>query len=362
MNKESKKGKFNRLIKDKNQEEVDGSVKKNKINYNLLLIITFFTGVLLIISSYAWFYTSLDVKVDFFKMVVSNQTGLFISLDGIEFGSTVEISKDILMDNLKKTYPNHTNQWASSGLYSVSTNGVRDNNSNTFSVYGSSRLGYELNSDNERMVLNTTLINEEKTNPENVYIAFDIFLKNVSGSPKSDNVYLNEGTSIILTRGDDSDGTINSMRLGFLRMGTVSSKSDLATIQALDCLNVCESVIYEPNSYNHSDPSIERAKEYNVTLLNGTYNPTYAVINEGKYMELANGQAGSGIPLDIDHFAIQSTITSFNRALFQVPNGITKVRVYLWIEGQDMDSLESFSKGISISVTINLIKDLAGYY
>lgn len=40
---------------------------------------------------------------------------------------------------------------------------------------------------------------------------------------------------------------------------------------------------------------------------------------------------------------------------------MTKVRVYLWIEGQDIDSLETDSSGSDISVSINLIKDTKGY-
>jgi hypothetical protein len=47
--------------------------------------------------------------------------------------------------------------------------------------------------------------------------------------------------------------------------------------------------------------------------------------------------------------------------MFKIPNGITKFRAYVWIEGQDIDSLETYSRGADIYVAINLIKDLAGY-
>ena len=77
---------------------------------------------------------------------------------------------------------------------------------------------------------------------------------------------------------------------------------------------------------------------------------------------MANGQAGSGIPLDTEHFALQQTITNFDNPLFSLPNGVTKFRVYVWLEGQDLDSLETVSKGATIRITINFYKDLAGYY
>lgn len=96
-------------------------------------------------------------------------------------------------------------------------------------------------------------------------------------------------------------------------------------------------------------------------MIDGAYSPTYAVIAEGTKLEHVNGQEGSGIPLDTEHFALQNTITTFDNPIFQVPNGITKVRVYVWIEGQDMDSLETYSKGAGIGIYIDLEKDLAGY-
>ena len=44
-----------------------------------------------------------------------------------------------------------------------------------------------------------------------------------------------------------------------------------------------------------------------------------------------------------------------------MPNAVTKARVYIWLEGQDLDSLESYSKGTDLDVIINFVKDLAGY-
>lgn len=73
----------------KNEKQGHDSDEGKKVNFDNLLIITFLVGVILIVSSYAWFYATLDVRVELFKMVVSNHTGLFISLDGREFTSSV---------------------------------------------------------------------------------------------------------------------------------------------------------------------------------------------------------------------------------------------------------------------------------
>lgn len=391
-----------RSNKNKNAKKKKQSPEDKKNNFNLLLMATFFTGVLLIFSSYAWFYASLDVKVDFFKMEVSDEVGLFISLDGINYSNSVNISQDTIIDKLQNTYPNNTNQWASNGLIAVSSNGIKDRNSYNFNMY----MGYggpprsesesqdgsnyvdiinykpdlgdyfqddedcELDEDGtckeKTNYLSTSLINESKPSTLNYYIAFDFFLKNVTGSPYSDNLYLDEGTTVYYNddKHDDSDGIINSLRFGFVKIGTTSNRADAKTVQNLSCNNNCQMIIYEPNSTNHSAKSIERIKKHGVTLVNGEYAPTYAVINNGSYLEPAGGLPGSGIALDTKHFALQNTITDvdFDTPIFEIPNGVTKVRAYVWVEGQDVDSLETKSMGGIISIVINLIKDLAGYY
>ena len=47
--------------------------------------------------------------------------------------------------------------------------------------------------------------------------------------------------------------------------------------------------------------------------------------------------------------------------IFSLSKGISKVRIYMWIEGQDVDSLETVSSGLNLAVVINFFKDIAGY-
>ena len=66
----------------------------------------------------------------------------------------------------------------------------------------------------------------------------------------------------------------------------------------------------------------------------------------------------------MNYFMLQETITEddFDTPLFTVPDGITKTRMYIWIEGQDIDSLETDSDGADISVSVSFIKDTQGYF
>lgn len=347
------------------------------INPKLLVSVIVLTLILLIVSSYAWLSASLDVQVRFFDLKVSSDSGLFISLDGVKFSESIEISMDSIISELKKTYPNNTNQWSSGGMWPVSSNGPETLNSDKFAVYVGEVSKNKSRTDTSQKTLNTVRATEDEANSANVYIAFDIFLKNVSGSPKSDNLYFDDDTYIDYDydRLDDMDdaygtaeeiidsmqGIMNSVRFGLVKIGSVSSKSDINTIQNIKCNNACQTIIFEPNSTLHTDASIEKAKIYDVDLIDGQYFPTYAIIGEGTKLQMANGQAGTGIPLDTEHFALQQTITNFDSPIFQIPNGITKLRAYVWIEGQDLDSLATNSKGAPIDIVINFVKDLAGY-
>ena len=81
------------------------NIWKFKIRKSTFLIITaFLSSILLIVSTYAWFFASLDVRISSLNMTVSDESGLFISLDGINWSSSVSVSKDILFKDLNRRY------------------------------------------------------------------------------------------------------------------------------------------------------------------------------------------------------------------------------------------------------------------
>ena len=335
----------------------------------LLLLVVFFLAVVLSFATYAWFSASLNVKVKFFDVKVSTETGLFISLDGVNFSDSVEITRDSITKDLVALYPNHTNQWAATGLWSVSSNGIPNSNADKFAIYNGSMGKYTDKARKGIRFVNTTLLSEDQPSEWNQYIAFDIFLKNVSGSPKKDNLYIGRTTYIDFDESADEEtrekmqDIFNTMRMGIVKIGETSSKSDINTIQNLQCNGQCMSLIYEPNSTSHNEESIEAAAALGITIEDNTYVPTYGVVAEGDHLDHKSGFVNSGVNLDTEHFALQHTIfeSDFSKPIFQVPNGITKARIYIWIEGQDVDALEVHSEGAPVALNLDLEKDLAGY-
>ena len=356
--KERKENKYNI-----NKEKLIKYIKNDKHRFFMSILVIFFLGILLIFSAYAWFSTSLNVQIKTFNMIVSRNSGLSISFDAINYDKSIEISEDILINRLKETYPNNLSQWARNGLIPVSSPGIVNRNNYFFEIYQSGGVKYK-NRDLSKGYITTSLSRENQRKSVNSFIAFDLFLKNETGSPINDHLFLAEGTEFLMTSDSNEEmtGLVNSARIGFVKVASVPHDTPVATIQNLQCNNDCESIIYEPNSTNHSAMSIERAKKFGINLRDGYEFPTFAYKKAGGPFELIDTISGS-VGLDYNYFKEQETISTdaFDEPLFMIPDGITKMRVYVWLEGQDIDSLETDSDGAEVSISINFIKDTYGY-
>ena len=322
-------------------------------------LLIFLTGITLIYSTYAWFSSSLDVNVSDFKMTTNSEAGLTISLDGINWTNNVEITKETILDNLNKTYPNNTNQW-SKELGAVSTVGIKNTNSDKFSIYINQNSIVKKKKNPDNLMFSPISVLEQEQNNDAEFIAFDIFLKNVTGSPKSDNLYLDKGTEFQI-KSEKDNTVINAMRIGMVFMNSISKKSSKTAIQNISCNNNCSQIIYEPNSTLHSSETIELARTHNISLINGQYYPTYGVYAGDTKINLWSGIYDSNYELNTNVFKKQETITDFSRPLAKIPDGIMKVRIYIWLEGQDIDIAELVSDGYELTCSINFRKDMAGY-
>lgn len=353
-----------RSKRNNNKHKITKFIKNDRHRFFMSIMVIFFLGILLIFSAYAWFSTSLNVKIKTFNMVVSRNSGLSISFDAINYGKSIEISEDMLINKLVETYPTNLSQWSSNGLIPISSPGIMNSNSYFFDIYQSSGVKYKTKDENKKGYITTKLVKETKRNAFNKFIAFDLFLKNETGSPISDNLFLEQETRFIMTSDSNEEmvGLVNSARIGFVKVGSVPHNTPVNTIQSLQCNNNCKSIIYEPNSMNHSAMSIERAKKFGINLKDQNEFPTFAYKKAGGPFELIDTISGS-VGLDYNYFKEQETISTeaFNEPLFEIPDGVTKMRVYVWIEGQDIDSLETDSEGAEVSISISFIKDTASY-
>lgn len=349
------------------KENIKEETQTRKINKKLTTIVAFLFAVLFIFSSYAWFSTNLNVNIRTFKMSVNRDSDLQISFDGINYDYTIELTRELLVNELQNTYPNHTSQYAGNGFIPVSSPGISNPNRDKFDMYETSGVLYKKKKADDGFIY-ANLTDENTRRTYNSYIAFDIFIKNKTGSPNPDNLYLKSTTQIVAADEEVEEemlGLINSFRLGIVKVGEANHNETVNNIQNLTCNNDCRSIIYEPNSKEHTAMSIERAKKYDVEdLEDGFKYPTYALCQEGGPYYVKESVSGSPhMNQNAPYLTYQNTITeeNFSEPLFPLINGITKLRVYVWIEGQDIDSLETNSHGADVNITIDFIKDDAGY-
>ncbi len=336
--------------------------KMTKQQFRLTILSLFLLSLLLIVSTYAWFSTNLNVRVTNFDMVVAKTGGLYISLDGITFDTSVEISEETLFDELSLTYPNHSSHWANQGLRPVSTNGIPNSNSDKFDMYYTGGVYYK-NRDRSIGYIDTFLSNENAQNSMAPYISFDLFMKNTTGSPVEDNLFLTAADIIVESQIDEEmQGLINSFRVGVLKINTVSHEATVNQVQNMICENNCQQVILETNETQHTDLSIERAKKYGINLRDGLTFPTYGMVSPGEDIIVNNSVSGSSL-IDPNYFQLQDTIytSDLYEPIYTIADGISKYRIYVWIEGQDIDSLETFSNGAEVSLGIEFEKDTQGY-
>lgn len=329
----------------------------------IMIIAIIAIGVLFIFSSYAWFSTALNVKIKQFNMLVTKNGGLSISFDAINYDNAIELSRDIIIRELTETYPNHVNQWALNGLTPISSPGITKEDTYFFDIYATSGIEYR-NRKKENGFIYTSKVEDAKPRSYNNYIAFDVFFKNVTGSPVADHLYFDNETNINMTSDGNEEmvGLVNSLRIGIVKVGTLPHDTDPTILQNMQCEGKCEAIIFEPNSEKHTDLSIERAQKYNINLVNGKRFPTYAMIKAGGPIYVKDNVSGSST-LDLNYFALQNAIheEDFDKPIFDIPDGITKARIYLWVEGQDIDSLETNSEGAELYVDLSFTKDTYGY-
>lgn len=157
------------------------------------------------------------------------------------------------------------------------------------------------------------------------YVAFDIFVKVGQDMP----VYWNETTITC----DDNPDVVSAMRVALVNCGTVAPKAEADAILAVNPANANNNavVMYEPNSTNHTEASgyADGATAPDKYIFAPFSNRTPTgngknIMQEAQYAREAYGARATD--------ANKGTTAYFNAL-----TGVNRVRVYLWMEGNDVD-------------------------
>ncbi|MBQ7240789.1 MAG: hypothetical protein IJS56_05065 [Bacilli bacterium] len=417
-----------------------------------LVVICFLCAILIGVGTYAWFVGMKTVNVSSFDVEIATTEGLFLSMDGENWSYELDAKN-------ATSYTGNTNTWAENGLIPVSSVGDVDALASRLQLYEKGSLattkgGYRL--------LASRVHNYDKTEDGkngfiegDGYVAFDLFIKNLSGNEYyTDNNVLNEEDIFLTTNsevkvatsgGVAGTGIENSVRVGFAQIGRVEATPGVAStnnITDITCTNVAagegqaqvtgicrQAQIWEPNDTKHVQNAINwyetscntrkedgedltLASSYNADkcsgVVDGTSNKTYAIsrvigiddnvdiydgeqyntylansvvynaynnavnLNAASLKQTLDAESAAAAEeaklaaradyklVDFPYFTdTMKNLTGTSRPTFMTlaPNSITKVRVYIWIEGQDIDNYDFASLGKKISVNFGFTKE-----
>ena len=305
---------------------------KRKANLKSSLLVLLLIAILLMASTYAWFTANTQVTISTLDVNVQAKNGLQISADGTSW-KTILTPDDISPDNVSTLYPGNTNQIPTI-MEPVSTAGNVETSTGTLNMfYGT----VKANAGDGEWELTATKESDAKgTNGK--YIAFDVFLR----VDKESQLSLTQASKVT-DKDASGKGLENSTRVAFLVEGNQPVGTELTTIQGLKGATDGTTYVWEPNSDAHTAAAQANAKDnYGVDITTGTQGATQvkhygikAVIDSGIKLISTHTSASPDYFTQVD--TIQTSTNMTDTSLLTLSAGITKVRIYMWVEGQDFD-------------------------
>ena len=320
--------------------EEDKEEEKDKRRIFYLLILLAFTSLMLSTTTYAWFTTNRIVTVGNIDIKVQTEGSLEISADGTDWKALVDYNNIISVHDTN--YRTSINQLPSY-IKPVSTTGTLDPNG-LMQMY----LGVISNDEEGNYTVTSTKETDKEENGEETtgnYIAFDIFLRTTS----TKDLYLTNESKIFYN--GTSTGTENATRVAFIVEGNTPTGTSLDTIQSLSTQNTNNVYIWEPNYDTHTPNGIANARSvYGITTTETNGQPlAYDGIKTTFTEPVELSKATSTIYPNYFETVNPKIKTTKNytefQPLFTLIEGITKVRVYMWLEGQDVDCENNASIG-----------------
>lgn len=322
---------------------MENKKKRRKRKILIALLLFLFTGVLFSTSTYAWFTANRTVTIEQMDVNVGAESGLQLSVDGINWKPLV--TQDDIRGAVT-TYAAAVNHIPTEAIFPVSTGGVVDLATGYLNMYKGI---VETNGDH--YVLSSSKSTESATEAGS-FIVFDLFIKITEAS----DVYLTSASKVI---SETDKGLQNAARVAFVYQGNGSSSATAGTVQAYKAGADSPVYIWEPNADAHTGAAIKHASD------------TYGIDNAGDRANIPYNGVIAEFTKD-DDVVLNSTAEGKFKAMtgliytpstnntytkyFRLTEGITKFRVYIWVEGQDVDC-ENDASGSKVSYNIQLSMD-----
>lgn len=312
----------------------------------IISILLLFLSTFLVGATYAWFSNNDDVLATDLSLKVKTVQYLEVSTDAKNWYQQVTLNNIVNAD-----YDVERKNQTPLAFEPVSTAGdITSGNLKMFK--GKSELDRDTTSPTYGQLLVSSVPSVEVDGEHGSFMTFDLYFKTTM--PKK--VYLGRD-SFVTHKSTSNAGVSNAIRVGFVNEGTTSSEVPVDA-QNLKTSNKNNVVIWEPNYNRHTDEAILNAQTYyGLTLTNdmsshvdylGIKNtittPMVCTSNDPNYF--------SSIKYLIKTDSDFATEDGDNIALFDVGIGISKIRIYVWVEGQDVDCINDIS-GSDFNINLN---------
>lgn len=336
---------------------------------NLLLILLLF-AILLIMSTYAWFTANRTVNIDSISLHVTTSSGLQISANGKDWKTVLDYqdikdaykeytaARNQLPDNLA---PTSTVLEEAEGKLKMFFGDINTDLEPTSATYGKYLLTSKLQTDVNTYSSSGNL-NDNGEYGSGYYFAFDIFLKDTAGA---DNLYMQgsikEDETKVQTVGK---GLENAARIALIKGGFTADADTPSSVQALSTVGG-DVVMWEPNADAHTDRGIENGESLGWVTpgsLNATGNAPIAYDGVNQEVQNVELSAATNTHASGAFSRVTPTWTTNKDDVvdLQMPSGLeagaTKYRVYMWIEGQDIDC-QNYASGTDLIYNLSFSLD-----
>ncbi len=319
----------------------------------LLLLMLASTAVLISTATYAWFTANRTVTVNPIQVNIEAQGGIQLSVDGTNWTSIISVA-DINDAHLQYIDETESINQIPTLLEPVSSGLTMDTDGLMEMWYGI----VETNDPDGDYILTATQTTETRGSTGR-FVAFDLFFR----VDEDETLYLTANSNVETPDATDT-GIKNSTRVAFVDLGNTAIGSPLATIQGLNAGAAAPVYVWEPNYDSHTAAAIAHAMDvYGLTVADDddTAVPYSGVIAEIVTLDdvlLGDATEAENAMFFADVTTNYRTKDGFDTAIqvFNLPAGISKVRFYMWVEGQDVDC-ENLASGGNVIFNVQFTID-----
>lgn len=314
------------------------TIKKRAFVSAIAMLIV--SAIVLTSSTFAWFSMSKKASVDVMDLTVSSPEGIQISANASTW--TASLSIDEIFDTDDSTTSRYDAYAGNANLYPADlvpvSSAFLDADSNTgFANFYKTTL-------NDSGNASTSKVAQTAGNDDNAgLIAFDLFFK----VAQQTTVYF--GTSEFKDPGNSD--VLTSLRVAFTPLGNVAIGTPAADAIALKGFSrsATNNIVYEVDAVNRSADALADGQTTGVLTTKYVQNASASGATTGGILTTSSSISASYAKVVTDQAAASAKSFVLNA-------GITKMRVYIWVEGQDVDCRNSIA-GAAFTAALNFTID-----